>query len=394
MISPPKPPKVSLLTISLRGGGAERQVATLANTGTFHRVYLLEGDIHYFLRHDLVICLCKTASQAGISKLLRLPLSIFKLLSHTKQETHLISFMERANFVNILLKLLRPHKAIVSVRTSTRGIKAINRIVMKILYPFADHIVVNSEGSKNGLIRMLGWPASRVSVIHNALDHGLIQEYLATSPSEQGPKTRNIVWCGRFISSKNPLAMVKVFHHLKGLAGFEDLILVMLGNGPQLVEIQAWVAHHQLTHAVIFPGFRENPYGFFSNASVFVHTSEMEGFPNVVIEAMACGAPVVVTDCDYGPREILDPKKRIQQGHLMQVVPAEFGILVPVISSVESAATKWLSPNEQPLEEGLRILLESADLRAHYQRQSSVRAAQFSVEEINAQWHRLVEALS
>ena len=208
-MTPPK--KVSLLTISLRGGGAERQVATLANTGTFHRVYLLEGDIQYFLRHDIVNCLFKPSSQPGVCKLIRIPLSIFKLFKLTKQETHLISFMERANFVNIFLKLLRPHKASVSVRTSTRGIKRINRTLMKLLYPFADHIVVNSEGSKDGILKMLGWQASRVSVIHNALDHALIQEYLSAETNDDLPKTRYMVWCGRFIPSKNnPLVLKPV----------------------------------------------------------------------------------------------------------------------------------------------------------------------------------------
>ena len=116
--------------------------------------------------------------------------------------------------------------------------------------------------------------------------------------------------------------------------------LVVLGKGkrkPRLVSLarRLGVAEH-----VDFPGFADNPYAFMARASLFVLSSWYEGLPTVLIEAMACGCPVVSTDCLYGPREILEDGKH--------------GPLVPVGDAEALAAAMARTLDAPPRPEALR----------------------------------------
>jgi glycosyltransferase involved in cell wall biosynthesis len=79
----------------------------------------------------------------------------------------------------------------------------------------------------------------------------------------------------------------------------------VLGEGPQLGELEALAASLGIADRVQFLGFRANPFALFARASVFILSSRYEGFGNVLAEALACGTPIVSTDCESGPAEIL-----------------------------------------------------------------------------------------
>ena len=91
--------------------------------------------------------------------------------------------------------------------------------------------------------------------------------------------------------------------------------LLVLGKGPQLSELSKLAGELGISRHVDFPGFVDNPYAFLARARLFVQSSRHEGFGNVLVEAMACGCPVVATDCPSGPSEILE------NGRWGQLVP-------------------------------------------------------------------------
>jgi glycosyltransferase involved in cell wall biosynthesis len=118
------------------------------------------------------------------------------------------------------------------------------------------------------------------------------------------------------------------------------LRLVILGEGTARVWIQDFVKKHRLENIISLPGYKENPFSYMAHASVLVVSSKAEGMPMVLIEAMACGCPVVSTDCPSGPREILENGK--------------FGRLVPVGDS-RALAQALLQTIRNPLPKQLLI---------------------------------------
>ena len=91
--------------------------------------------------------------------------------------------------------------------------------------------------------------------------------------------------------------------------------LIVLGQGPQLSVLLSQAEDLGVRQHVDFPGFVANPYPFMSSADLFVLSSRVEGLPTVLVEAMACGCPVVSTDCPFGPAEVLEG------GRLGELVP-------------------------------------------------------------------------
>ena len=85
--------------------------------------------------------------------------------------------------------------------------------------------------------------------------------------------------------------------------------MVILGEGELLDNLKELTVHLQIAEDVYFPGFVDNPYVWMKNSKLFVLSSAYEGLPNALIQAMACGTPVISTDCPTGPEEILESGK-------------------------------------------------------------------------------------
>lgn len=175
--------------------------------------------------------------------------------------------------------------------------------LMPRMYPSADHVVALSKGVAEDLATLSPRTRGRTTVIPNAgVERDvrvLARESLSTDERPDGPL---IVACGR-------LKPLKGFAHLiDALAEVRKTVpahLWIVGEGEQRAELERKIEGLGLRDCVRLLGFSQNPYRYMAAADVFVLSSLFEGFGNVIVEAMACGAPVVATDCPYGPREII-----------------------------------------------------------------------------------------
>jgi glycosyltransferase involved in cell wall biosynthesis len=111
---------------------------------------------------------------------------------------------------------------------------------------------------------------------------------------------------GRLTVEKDYPTLIKAFSILSEKNNFR---LIILGEGKKRSELESLIKRLELQEKIDLPGFTRNPYVYMRNCDIFVLSSATEGFPNTLIEAMACGTPVVSTDCPSGPREILDNGK-------------------------------------------------------------------------------------
>lgn len=140
--------------------------------------------------------------------------------------------------------------------------------------------------------------AARLIVVGNPLDRGVIEgkmrEPLEPALASRLAEAPHIVWCGRFIGVKNPQRAIATLVEARRRTG-QDLRLVMMGEGPLRAEVEADLARRGLSALVVFLGNRSNPYPVFAACLFGLVTSDVEGFPNVLLEMMACGVRHVVT---------------------------------------------------------------------------------------------------
>jgi glycosyltransferase involved in cell wall biosynthesis len=176
-------------------------------------------------------------------------------------------------------------------------------------YPRAEAVVGVSSGVARDLISQQGVPAHKVSVIHNpVVDNALLAAAAApVSHTWFGTgSARVLVASGRLTPQKDFPTLLEAFRLLRSKVPAR---LIILGEGEERGRLAALRDAMGLSGEVDLPGFVENPYGYMSRADAFVLSSRWEGLPTVLIEALACGCPVVATDCPSGPREILQGGK-------------------------------------------------------------------------------------
>jgi glycosyltransferase involved in cell wall biosynthesis len=184
------------------------------------------------------------------------------------------------------------------------------------LYPRADQVVAVSEGVAESVVAGTRSHASDVSVLHNPIDVEVIRAQAAAPvdhPWFGAEDTSVVLGVGRMARQKDFPTLIRAMDRLHDRR--DDVRLVIVGKGPALEDLRDLVARLGLENVVDLPGYVENVYAYLGHADVFALSSIHEGLPTVLIEALACGTPVVATDCPSGPREIL------QDGELGRLVP-------------------------------------------------------------------------
>jgi len=301
---------------SLRGGGAEKVMLNLArefsNRGYTVDLVLVDAYGEYLKDVPEEITVIDLNSRRFLFALPKL----VRYLNQSEPDV-LLSTIDTANITAICAARLANVSPRVFIRISnTISTKEENgelkhRLVHEVakrVYSHADGIVAVSDGVATDLQETMGLPSELITTIYNpsvtpellelreeSVDHPWFDEDVPV-----------ILGVGEFTVQKDFTTLIRAFSIV--LREY-DARLVLLGKGPKQKQIEQVINELGLSESVWLPGFVDNPYAYMANADVFVLSSRWEGCPNVLIEALACGAPVVSTDCPNGPREILEGKK-------------------------------------------------------------------------------------
>ena len=171
------------------------------------------------------------------------------------------------------------------------------------LYPLADHRVVVSARAAGDLAALSRLARERFEVIHNPISPPTL---LATTPEVErlwGDGEPRIITVGALKEEKNQALLLRAFARL---SGHPEARLMILGEGPLRAGLERLAAKLGIADRVRMPGFSVDPWPCLASADLFVLSSDHEGFGLVLAEAMHAGLRVVSTDCEGGPREILD----------------------------------------------------------------------------------------
>jgi glycosyltransferase involved in cell wall biosynthesis len=172
------------------------------------------------------------------------------------------------------------------------------------LYRRFDVVVCQSRAMQADLVDNFGLASQKTVVINNPLDVERIRALSNEAIDSQADEAQGgmrLVAAGSLIPVKGFNVLIEAMALLK----HTNFHLTILGDGPQRHELESKVRAHGLQPKIRFAGFCKNPYPFFRRADAFVLTSRFEGFPNVVLEALACGTPVVALPGGGGILEIV-----------------------------------------------------------------------------------------
>ena len=315
--------KIAIFLTSLDGGGAEKVMLNLA-----------KGFVESGIEVDLLLVKAEGAYISQIPPQVRLInfqqhrllTSVFSLINYLKTEKPQV--LLTALDTNVIAAWICrwtdiSTKTIVTVHNNlsleSRYAKSIKRKLTAKLalyfYGWADNIVAVSEGVALDLVK-IGLPKEKIKVIYNPIVDVELTNKIQLSfehPWFEAEQPSVILGIGRLTKQKDFPTLIQAFAKVQQQ---QPVRLMILGEGEERSHLEALVNSLELSENVLFPGFMDNPYSYMAKAAVVVLSSAWEGFGNILVEAMAAGTPVVSTNCESGPAEILAEGK--------------YGALVPV----------------------------------------------------------------
>ncbi|HEV2382124.1 MAG TPA: glycosyltransferase [Terriglobia bacterium] len=308
-----EPAKVLLLLPSLGGGGAERVMVTLAarldrSRFTPH-IAVLERKGPYLDSLPADVPLHDLAAQRVRSAILPVIRLVWKL-----RPAVVLSNISHLNLMLLASKPLWPRGVRLWVRetivvSAWMAAEVTNPRVMgwlyRRLYPRADGILCQCDAMLTDLERRFGIPRRKMVRIYNPVEIERIRALAATAANPYPNRGPHLLACGRLIPMKGFDLLVQAMTEVAQAIPAADLTI--LGEGPCEASLRALAERLGLADKVHFPGFQSNPYPWMQRADLFVLSSRYEGLPNVMLEALALGTPVVGMDCPGGVREILEP---------------------------------------------------------------------------------------
>jgi glycosyltransferase involved in cell wall biosynthesis len=300
--------KICFIIPTLTGGGAERVAVTVLSAldGARHeRVLYLFSDAGgvYFDRIGSGVRVVVATQRSWL-------LRLWELASYLRSSRPDIVMPFLSYFITALAVRFAgvPSRVVFNQGTPTSGFlddpdffwgspwrRRVFGTLTRIFYGRADAVVVTSQGVADDLVGNYQVPRTNIRVLHNPVDLDAIAEAAANAATDRGGPAENhplVAAAGRLAGVKNYPLLIDAIGELAPVAPVHAWIL---GDGAERARLEQHVADRGLSRLVTFLGFQPNPWGFIARADVFVLTSTYEGFGNVLIEAMACGTPVVAT---------------------------------------------------------------------------------------------------
>ena len=307
-MSPTTRRRVLFALPSLRGGGAERVVVTL-----LRHLDRTRFEPHLVLVESVGPYLADVPDDVPVHALdaprLRRAIPALVRVIRTVRPAVVVSTQGYMNMALLLLHpLFRGSRLIVREVIGERYLE--NSRLQPLLYRVylglvrrAARIVVQSDAVQREMTARLAAPPGQVVRVYNPVD----EEHIAARARAAAPlaarERPHVVAAGRLGRQKGFDLLLDAFAGVAQNLGRGTLTI--LGDGPERAALEAQAAGLGIASAVRLVGFQENPFTYFAAADLFVLSSRYEGLPNVVLEALACGCPVVAFDCPHGAREIV-----------------------------------------------------------------------------------------
>lgn len=296
-------------------GGAERLAITIAedqiNRGNKVDLVLMNNE------HDLkgVLPEAVRVVTLNVKRIRSAILPLAKYLKATKPDVMLVSMWPLTS-VSVISKMMARSKTnliisehnplSIQYRHWGRMQNIALKLSTKLTHRFANSIVAVSKGVANDLSELSGLVIDKITVIYNPIKLPDAKSSSQDSELWGDIKAKRIVSVGNLKDQKNHMMLIRAF---KKVLEKQDAHLMILGAGALEDKMRALVFELGIRDKVSMPGHVPSPADYYNTADLFVLSSDYEGFGNVIVEAMACGLPVVSTDCPYGPSEILDGGK-------------------------------------------------------------------------------------
>jgi glycosyltransferase involved in cell wall biosynthesis len=306
--------RIAFFVQDLRGGGAERNIVRIVNgiaaRGVPTDLVLVSREGPYLSELDPRVNVIELPEKRTLT-------SIWGLRRYLRSANPaaLVANLTHINVAACFARVLAGYRGKVIVvernqytrnRELKRGLVRLTYDAVPWAYRSADVIGTVSTGVKDDLAAATGLPKDRMQVLYNPVVTPELAALAAQEPDHPWMHDGGdpvILAVGRLTRQKNYPLLLEAFAQVRKA---RPARLLILGEGELRADLEAQVARLGLGESVSLPGFRANPFAFMSRAALFVMSSDWEGLPTVLIEAMACGAPVVATRCDSGPGEILE----------------------------------------------------------------------------------------
>jgi len=394
--------KIGLLLPGFNYGGAERVVSRLTHIlSEKYKIYLIlfeDTYIEYDYLGDLVNLNVKAKNGSFFKLFLALKRTVrLRKVKKNLRLDYVISFLDSPNIVNILSKT-RDCKTGISIRNyskiENRGsiLSTISNMCIKHLYNKADVIIPVSKVIAESMVKDYGIQQYKLKVIYNPYDIVQIQQLAMEEIEPQYKdfinKETTFITVGRHMYQKGFWHLIKAFKLVHDK--IKEAKLVIVGKDYQNGKCQKLIDDLQLNESVLLVGQHSNPFKFIKASAVYVLTSLFEGFPNSMVEAMACGCPVIAADCKSGPREILYKNPEI--GAVCKgIEKADYGVLVNPLDPQEDWDCSTLHETEIVLADAMLNLIDDVELRRIYSLKAFQRAKDYNYEICKKEYSDIID---